>query len=146
MIKKSKKKTIVPSGLKNDAREAAYSLLNTVTKLMVPSAYSKGITSLLKHSNANVCEKALRLLCENLKDKVGLVQQPRMKRKMVTLPNAQWHSLGGESDETFKEMIMEIIEVLKRSSEDSSVRSKNCSSCHIRCPGKEICRELSQYF
>lgn len=124
IIDRKTKKPIVPSGLKNDAREAAYSLLNTVTKLMVPSAYSKGITSLLKHSDANVCEKALRLLCENLKDKVGLVQQPRMKRKMVTLPNAQWHSLGEESDEAFKEMIMEIVELLKRSPEDSSVRAK----------------------
>lgn len=123
-IDKKSKKPIVPSGFKNDAREAAYSLLNSVTKLMPPSAYSKGITSLLKHSDANVCEKALQLLCENLKDKAGLVQQPRTKRKMVTLPNAQWHSLGEESDEAFKEMVAEIVELLKRSPEDSSLTAK----------------------
>jgi hypothetical protein len=43
---------------------------------------------------------------------------------MVALPNAQWHSLGEDSDEAFKETLMEIVELLKRFQDSSLTTTK----------------------
>eukprot|EP01018_Ginkgo_biloba_P013781 Gb_31975 [translate_table: standard] len=124
IIDKNSELSAIPSGVKKDAKESAYSLLNAVTKLMAPSAYSKGITLLLKHSDENVQQKALRLLCENLKDNTGLAQQPRKKRKMVISLSTTGHTIDEESDESCKEMILEIVRLLNGTQEDSSLTKK----------------------
>ncbi|KAH9316835.1 hypothetical protein KI387_018604 [Taxus chinensis] len=122
IFEKKAMQSIIPSGYKKHARQTSFNLLNVVTKLMVPAAYSKGITSLLKHSDADVCQKALLLLCQNLKDDTGLGQRSN-KKKMLSSSNAPLQSLG-QSNEACEEMILVIVGFVNRSQEDSSVAAK----------------------
>lgn len=56
-VERRKKQISVPIATKNDLKEYMHAVLRTVTNVMHPSAYFKGIVNLLGYADGNVKKK-----------------------------------------------------------------------------------------
>lgn len=123
-VETRKKQISVPIATKKDLKECMHAVLRTVTDVMNPSAYFKGIVNLLGNADGNVKKKALALLCETVKD-LDLAK-PKHKRRRELNPNSssRWLHLDDSAFESFRRMCLEVVLLVDNSSGESNISLK----------------------
>ncbi|KAH9647909.1 hypothetical protein KPL70_025376 [Citrus sinensis] len=123
-VETRKKQMSVPITTRKDLKECMRAVLRTVTKVMNPAAYFKGIVNLLGNADGNVKKKALGLLCETVKD-LGMAK-PKHKRRRELDPdsNSRWFHLDDSAFESFRKMCSEVVLLVDNSTGESNISLK----------------------
>ncbi|GAV79488.1 LOW QUALITY PROTEIN: BP28CT domain-containing protein/U3snoRNP10 domain-containing protein [Cephalotus follicularis] len=120
LVDPRRKQISVAGIIRKKLKECMHAVLRTITTVMIPSAYFKGITNLLGHADGNVRKKALRLLCETVKDR-GSIKSKRKGRRELN-PNINSHELSMDDNalDSFLKMCMQIVQLVDDSLKESS--------------------------
>ncbi|GAY60289.1 hypothetical protein CUMW_200810 [Citrus unshiu] len=123
-VETRKKQMSVPITTRKDLKECMRAVLRTVTKVMNPAAYFKGIVNLLGNADGNVKKKALGLLCETVKD-LGMAK-PKHKRRRELDPdsNSRWFHLDDSAFESFRKMCSEVVLLVDNSTGELNISLK----------------------
>ncbi|XP_057972834.1 uncharacterized protein At3g06530 [Malania oleifera] len=120
----SKKKQIsVPGIIKKELNECMHTVLRSVTKAMLPSAYFNGIMKLLSHADRNVRKKALALLCETLKDN-GAIKRKQGRKELNSNSSTRWLHLDEGDLKSLDKMCLGIIHLVDEHIDDSNASLK----------------------
>lgn len=119
-----KKQMSVPIATRKDLKECMHAVLRTVTKVMNPAAFFKGIVNLLGNADGNVKKKALGLLCATVKDLDLAKPKHKRRRELDPDSNSRWFHLDDSAFESFREMCSEVVLLVDSSTGESNISLK----------------------
>ncbi|KAK9291503.1 hypothetical protein L1049_019451 [Liquidambar formosana] len=112
LIDSRRKHTSVPVVIRKELKECMRTVLRTITKVMIPSAYFRGIIKLLGHADKNVGKKTLGLLCETVKERDTTKIKLKERREKKSDSNSLWLHLDESAFGSFDEMCSEIVQLV----------------------------------
>ncbi|KAH9678611.1 hypothetical protein KPL71_025786 [Citrus sinensis] len=123
-VETRKKQMSVPITTRKDLKECMRAVLRSVTKVMNPAAYFKGIVNLLGNADGNVKKKALGLLCETVKDLDMAKPKHKRRRELDPDSNSRWFHLDDSAFESFRKMCSEVVLLVNNSTGESNISLK----------------------
>lgn len=123
-VETRKKQMSVPITTRKDLKECMRAVLRSVTKVMNPAAYFKGIVNLLGNADGNVKKKALGLLCETVKDLDMAKPKHKRRRELDPDSNSRWFHLDDSAFESFRKMCSEVVLLVDNSTGESNISLK----------------------
>ncbi|KAK6936870.1 U3 small nucleolar RNA-associated protein 10, N-terminal [Dillenia turbinata] len=131
LIDLRRKQIGMPAAMRKELKECMHTVLRTLGRSMIPSAYFKSISKLLTSEDKNVGKKALGLLCDAMKDH-GATKVKRSKRESRLDSNNNWSHLNRSDLESFDQMCLDIIQVVDCSSDsDTSLKLSAVSAIEV---------------
>eukprot|EP00257_Ricinus_communis_P020965 XP_015580336.1 uncharacterized protein At3g06530 [Ricinus communis] len=109
LIDKRRKQISIPVIMRKELRVSIHAVLRTVTAVMNPAAYFRGIISLLGHSDGDVQKKALGLLCETLRDHESNKTKHKGRKELNANSSTGWLHMDESLLESFHKMCLEIV-------------------------------------
>ncbi|KAL8153527.1 hypothetical protein V2J09_011287 [Rumex salicifolius] len=114
-------RSILPAPVKKELKELLHGLLISITKKMIPSTLFRATSILMGHAERNITKKALRLLCETVRDS-GAVKSNGGRESNMYLNNA-WDKLDRGAFDTLVTLCSEILQMVDQSHVDEPDQS-----------------------
>ncbi|KAF2311685.1 hypothetical protein GH714_025935 [Hevea brasiliensis] len=112
LVDTRRKQIICPVMIKKELKECICAVLRTITTVMSPASYFRGIINLLGHSDGNVQKKALGLLCVTLRDLESINSRLKGRRELNARSGANWLHMDETAIESFHKMCLEIVRLV----------------------------------
>ncbi|KAJ6933914.1 hypothetical protein NC651_009094 [Populus alba x Populus x berolinensis] len=119
-----RKQINVPVRVRKEMKECIHAVLRSTTAVMIPSAYFRGIISLLCNSDGNVKKKALGLLSETLKKRESIKTKHKGRRDSIASSINDWFHVDGSTLDSFQQMCLEIAQLIDDTMDDSDTSLK----------------------
>ncbi|KAG6781264.1 hypothetical protein POTOM_014155 [Populus tomentosa] len=119
-----RKQINVPVRVRKEMKECMHAVLRSTTAVMIPSAYFRGIISLLCNSDVNVKKKALGLLSETLKKRESIKTKHKGRRDSIASSINDWFHVDGSTLDSFQQMCLEIAQLIDDTMDDSDASLK----------------------
>lgn len=119
-----RKQINVPVRVRKEMKECMHGVLRSTTAVMIPSAYFRGIISLLCNSDGNVKKKALGLLSETLKKRESIKTKHKGRRDSIASSITDWFHVDGSTLDSFQQMCLEIARLIDDTMDDSDTSLK----------------------
>lgn len=121
----SKKKQLkFPVILRKELKETMRAAVRNITLVMIPSAYFGSITKLLRHSDKDVGERALGLLCETARNHKVVSSKSKESKAQSSNPCFPWFNMNESDQKSFDKMCSEIVWVIDDPAEGSNTSLK----------------------
>ncbi|CAN1813503.1 Uncharacterized protein At3g06530 [Linum perenne] len=117
LVDVKKEKPHTHSATRKELKDRAHAVLRNIRTAMTPSAYFKGMITLLGNSDGNVKKKALGLLCETLRDRDSV--NTKTKGKDRHLRSSLWVHMDKASVKSLNKMCLEIVGMINGTDEES---------------------------
>ncbi|GFY84406.1 ARM repeat superfamily protein [Actinidia rufa] len=112
-----------PTIIRKDLKECMRTVLKNITNGLMPSAYFRVMIKLLRHADNSVKRKALGLLSGTVKDS-GTTKPKPERRRLASNSSSSWLNLDESTEESFKQMCLEIVKLIDDSVDDSKTSLK----------------------
>lgn len=119
-----RKQINVPVRVRKEMKECMHAVLRSTTAVMIPSAYFRGIISLLCNSDGNVKKKALGLLSETLKKRESIKTKHKGRRDSIASSINDWFHVDGSTLDSFQQMCLEIAQLIDDTMDESDTSLK----------------------
>uniref|UniRef100_A0A6N2JZM9 BP28 C-terminal domain-containing protein n=1 Tax=Salix viminalis TaxID=40686 RepID=A0A6N2JZM9_SALVM len=119
-----RKQINVPDRVRKELKASMRAVLMSTTVVMIPSAYFRGIISLLCNSDGNVKKKALGLLSETLRKGESIKTKRKGRRDSIASSSNDWFHVDGSTLDSFQQMCLEIARLIDDTMDDSDTSLK----------------------
>ncbi|KAG5249529.1 U3 small nucleolar RNA-associated protein and NUC211 domain-containing [Salix suchowensis] len=124
LIDLRRKQINVPDKVRKELKASMRAVLMSTTVVMIPSAYFRGIISLLCNSDGNVKKKALGLLSETLRKRESIKTKRKGRRDSIASSSNDWFHVDGSTLDSFQQMCLEIARLIDDTMDDSDTSLK----------------------
>ncbi|KAH7557345.1 hypothetical protein JRO89_XS11G0129200 [Xanthoceras sorbifolium] len=119
-----RKQLNVSIAVRKEVKECMHAVLRTITMVMTPSAYIRGIINLLSNADDSVRKKALGLLSETVKDHDSVKSKRKGRRELNPNLGSRWLHLNESAFESFRTMCLEVVTLVDNTNEESNTSLK----------------------
>ncbi|KAL5745887.1 hypothetical protein ACOSP7_027033 [Xanthoceras sorbifolium] len=119
-----RKQLNVSIAVRKEVKECMHAVLRTITMVMTPSAYFRGIINLLSNADDSVRKKALGLLSETVKDHDSVKSKRKGRRELNPNLGSRWLHLNESAFESFRTMCLEVVTLVDNTNEESNTSLK----------------------
>ncbi|AET00469.2 uncharacterized protein At3g06530 isoform X2 [Medicago truncatula] len=131
LVDARKKELNFPVIMRKELKETMRAVVRNITMVMIPSIYFKCIINLLHHSDKDVGEKALGLLCDAARNHATVSLTSKGNKGSRSRSSSRWLQLDESSQESLDNMCVEICKVLDDDSSSNSLKMAAVSALEV---------------